>query len=663
MVTIYINPSSTPAALQSTTSGTRLTQLRLKRGATVRFSVVLMGVSSAAALKLGIKAKDDYEGGLLLLAEAPTGTVTHDGMQFELELTASSVQLNESMGVGAGDAGSSTLPCIAEFSWLEGESTCISDTLTTVILNDIIRTAAEAPDTEAAAYPAPELLATKAWVNQLRASASARGLVLLEADAVLEDEYTAVALTSAGAIAVPAASYEQRGTVRLGTATTLSGSGILLVGETSNGRLAVKTDGVTAYATAVANGFEGTEAEWLASLKGEKGDKGDTGSGVFEPIIPQALTASAALVNGQIYKLVQSELPAIEGVQAKAVIDTTNSPGDTCTLTVNGTAVEMLSSDWQEKLNAISGISAVGEVGGGTHRVVITSTGYTDFTITCTATAPWPITYTSAVVPRAAGSYIDLSAMTIGEAVTSAELWVDCTEDSLPEIVWPSAWLTNGLALHAHMLNKLRVVNDGTAVRVTSADEAGECIVGQQTVTAGLSNYNCYWWRLSGIFNPGGKLTKLSLPTRTSSTIGMPTEPLYLSVWYENTSGSPVCVGRSVNAVSFAVNTTLAWEFVDVVLPEGRPMRFCPIKASSVKANAAQLWEDYNAIGVQCASRPSGDTVSTVNGQSIGSYTVCCTLFMPLDSLSSYVKRSEVAELITNKAALLALLNTSTTSE
>lgn len=32
-----------------------------------------------------------------------------------------------------------------------------------------------------------------------------------------------------------------------------------------------------AYAIAVRNGFEGTEEEWLASLKGEKGDKGDKG--------------------------------------------------------------------------------------------------------------------------------------------------------------------------------------------------------------------------------------------------------------------------------------------------------------------------------------------------------------------------------------------------
>ncbi len=37
-------------------------------------------------------------------------------------------------------------------------------------------------------------------------------------------------------------------------------------------------DGASAFEIAVANGFEGTEAEWLASLKGEKGEKGDTGA-------------------------------------------------------------------------------------------------------------------------------------------------------------------------------------------------------------------------------------------------------------------------------------------------------------------------------------------------------------------------------------------------
>ena len=38
-------------------------------------------------------------------------------------------------------------------------------------------------------------------------------------------------------------------------------------------------DGKSAYQIAVAQGFAGSEADWLASLKGEKGDKGDAGAG------------------------------------------------------------------------------------------------------------------------------------------------------------------------------------------------------------------------------------------------------------------------------------------------------------------------------------------------------------------------------------------------
>lgn len=36
--------------------------------------------------------------------------------------------------------------------------------------------------------------------------------------------------------------------------------------------------GASAYEVAVANGYSGTQAEWLASLKGEKGDTGATGA-------------------------------------------------------------------------------------------------------------------------------------------------------------------------------------------------------------------------------------------------------------------------------------------------------------------------------------------------------------------------------------------------
>ncbi len=50
----------------------------------------------------------------------------------------------------------------------------------------------------------------------------------------------------------------------LATENTLSGSLNIVYGK----------DGKSAYELAVANGFEGTETEWLASLKGETGNSG-----------------------------------------------------------------------------------------------------------------------------------------------------------------------------------------------------------------------------------------------------------------------------------------------------------------------------------------------------------------------------------------------------
>lgn len=42
--------------------------------------------------------------------------------------------------------------------------------------------------------------------------------------------------------------------------------------------LTSQLNGLSAYQIAKADGYTGTETEWLASLKGDKGDKGDTGA-------------------------------------------------------------------------------------------------------------------------------------------------------------------------------------------------------------------------------------------------------------------------------------------------------------------------------------------------------------------------------------------------
>ena len=62
-------------------------------------------------------------------------------------------------------------------------------------------------------------------------------------------------------------------------------------------------DGKSAYQIAVAQGFAGSEADWLASLKGEKGDKGDAGGSAGQAKasesarIPVTVTGSTATMN------------------------------------------------------------------------------------------------------------------------------------------------------------------------------------------------------------------------------------------------------------------------------------------------------------------------------------------------------------------------------
>ena len=95
-------------------------------------------------------------------------------------------------------------------------------------------------------------------------------------------------------------------------------------------------DGKSAYEIAVEHGYQGTEEQWLESLKGEKGDKGNPG---FSPIatVTQATTGAtititdengmttANIENGQDYVLtnqdksdiadiVLGELPTTQGV-------------------------------------------------------------------------------------------------------------------------------------------------------------------------------------------------------------------------------------------------------------------------------------------------------------------------------------------------------------
>ena len=273
---IFLNPASTPPAVQLKANGSPLASMRLKRGAVVPLMVTILGVQNATNLRFGIKSA--HEGEMLALASANSGTAADNGTTFTLSLEVRSNALDAALHVGDAASSLSKLVGMAEFAWMEGDEQRLSDTIATTILNDIVRLASESPEALSALYPAPDTLATKAWVRELRASSSAAGLVLLESDAVLEGEHTAVALTAAGAIALPRATGREAGTVQLGTDATLSGLHVLPVGKDQAGKLAVDASGLSAYDIAVKNGFVGTAEDWLASLKGEPGEDGMSAS-------------------------------------------------------------------------------------------------------------------------------------------------------------------------------------------------------------------------------------------------------------------------------------------------------------------------------------------------------------------------------------------------
>ena len=239
---IYINSEKSPAAVQAKATGSPVSSLRLKRGANLNLSVVVMGSTTACNLRFGIKAKGDYEGSLLAYAEATTGQATDEGMKFDLSLAVTSVALNNAFAVGSGNAATATtLSAVAEFAWQDDGAERLSDTINTTLLNDIIRLATEAPEAAAGEYPSPDLVATKSWVNSKQATADTSGFVML------------------------------------GTDETISGKQVRPVGKAANGGLAVDVSGASAYEIAVANGFSGSEAAWLETLKGERGTKGETG--------------------------------------------------------------------------------------------------------------------------------------------------------------------------------------------------------------------------------------------------------------------------------------------------------------------------------------------------------------------------------------------------
>lgn len=166
MFSIYINPEKSPAALTARPNGAVLSNLRLKRGATVPLTVVVLGDSEITDLRFGVKLKNEYEEELLIFARSEQGEVTDEGTAFQLLVQVASANLDSAFGVGSGQQQTpATLAAICEFGWVEDGTTRLSETLSTVILNDIIRMPADYPHAGDTAFPAAELIATKEWVT------------------------------------------------------------------------------------------------------------------------------------------------------------------------------------------------------------------------------------------------------------------------------------------------------------------------------------------------------------------------------------------------------------------------------------------------------------------------------------------------------------------
>lgn len=130
-----------------------------------------------------------------------------------------------------------------------------------------------------------------------------------------------------------------------------------LIGNIESG--AEGKDGKSAYQIALDNGFEGTEEEWLESLKGEQGIQGETGStgaDGFSPIAKVEKTDKGATItitdkNGTTNTTVLNGNDGKDGVDGKDGLDGTNGKdgldgqdGVSATHSWNGTVLTVTSA-------------------------------------------------------------------------------------------------------------------------------------------------------------------------------------------------------------------------------------------------------------------------------------------------------------------------------
>jgi len=146
---IYIDPHTSPPSLSikgsvgdSSLYPIQLSQpypLKLKRGDQLPLKVHIVGSKTATSLRLGVKARKDYNSPLLLLATAQPEVNTDGSIVFNLILNVNSRELNTAFGTDTRATGLSSIAAEAEFTWIDGAETRISDSLLTLITNDIIK--------------------------------------------------------------------------------------------------------------------------------------------------------------------------------------------------------------------------------------------------------------------------------------------------------------------------------------------------------------------------------------------------------------------------------------------------------------------------------------------------------------------------------------------
>ncbi|MFI3244033.1 MAG: hypothetical protein R3Y56_07270 [Akkermansia sp.] len=164
---LYIDTSSSPPALLTSFTSSDslvninkipLSALKMKRGDRLAITVTVLDSTTARSLKFGARAKGDLAAGLLVYAETEEYTISGSNTVFTLIVTVHTDELTNILGIGT-EKELASIITLAEFSWVEGDSYRISESVSTTLYNDIIRDGSiEIPESSG-------VVASTSWVN------------------------------------------------------------------------------------------------------------------------------------------------------------------------------------------------------------------------------------------------------------------------------------------------------------------------------------------------------------------------------------------------------------------------------------------------------------------------------------------------------------------